>query len=487
MRCRTCDYSLWNLPSRTCPECGSPFLPSDFEFVPNSVRFCCPHCGQDYYGTGLKGHLVPDAFACVRCGAPVRMDEMILSPTAGVDEGRTRAQLMPWLDRSNRGFIKGWFGTVGMVLAKPGILAATLPDGPVVGPALGFAFVTLTLYGLVSVALPAVFMLWSLPRTAFFPIALIAIPVAISIVLLVWSLIAHGILLMTGTTAKGFSRTLECLCYASAAAVLLAIPCLGTYLAVVAWIWCAISAAIMLATAQKVSGLRAACAAVLPPLLVTAAIVAWITLVFIPRVSRTIASIPAYIAIAQAPVATGKVGAALRSYAAANNGSAPPHSIALLADKYVFLPDVYLSGSPATPAEGTVAGIDVTFISSASPSERTTAVRRAAALLPPGTVAHRLGDMVFVYHGIDISPASTADPGLWLVICSPSPAASPPPAPPSPQSQPGTAVAPTVSVGTLGNGMASIPVTNWPAALAQQNALRAAAGLPPIPDPATVK
>lgn len=65
MRCKKCDYRLWNLPSRVCPECGQPFRPSEFEFPVNSVQFRCPHCNQSYYGTGEKGHLVPIEFECV--------------------------------------------------------------------------------------------------------------------------------------------------------------------------------------------------------------------------------------------------------------------------------------------------------------------------------------------------------------------------------------------------------------------------------------
>ena len=42
-----------------CPECGRPFRPSDHEFVPNAVRFCCPECDQDYYGTGHHARAPP--------------------------------------------------------------------------------------------------------------------------------------------------------------------------------------------------------------------------------------------------------------------------------------------------------------------------------------------------------------------------------------------------------------------------------------------
>ena len=33
MRCKTCDYPLWNLTTRVCPECGTPFLPSQFDIT----------------------------------------------------------------------------------------------------------------------------------------------------------------------------------------------------------------------------------------------------------------------------------------------------------------------------------------------------------------------------------------------------------------------------------------------------------------------
>ncbi len=86
MRCTSCDYALWNLKTRRCPECGRAFRPGDYEFVPNSVQFCCPHCNQAYYGTGPKGHLVPEEFDCVRCSRRIGMDEMALLPAEGVDE-----------------------------------------------------------------------------------------------------------------------------------------------------------------------------------------------------------------------------------------------------------------------------------------------------------------------------------------------------------------------------------------------------------------
>ena len=81
MRCKSCDYPLWNLLARACPECGAAFKPSEFDFNLNAVRFCCPHCSQSYYGTDARGHLVPPAFACVSCGNAITMDDCLLLPT----------------------------------------------------------------------------------------------------------------------------------------------------------------------------------------------------------------------------------------------------------------------------------------------------------------------------------------------------------------------------------------------------------------------
>ena len=84
MRCRTCDYPLWNLKTRQCPECGSQFSPVEYDFRPNTVRFCCPHCEQAYYGTDSRGHLEPRSFACVTCGEHLSMREMVLLPAEGL-------------------------------------------------------------------------------------------------------------------------------------------------------------------------------------------------------------------------------------------------------------------------------------------------------------------------------------------------------------------------------------------------------------------
>ena len=97
MRCRNCDYPLWNLKARECPECGASFRPSEFEFVAQSVRFCCPHCDQEYFGTDERGHLRPVEFNCTKCATRVEMDAMVLRPADTQNDSSTKLGEVPWI------------------------------------------------------------------------------------------------------------------------------------------------------------------------------------------------------------------------------------------------------------------------------------------------------------------------------------------------------------------------------------------------------
>ena len=89
MHCQACGYSLWNLAARECPECGARFLPGDFEFVPGTVQFCCPHCRHPRHGMDDRGHLSPRSFNCEQCDAAIDMDAMVLSPAEGLADADT--------------------------------------------------------------------------------------------------------------------------------------------------------------------------------------------------------------------------------------------------------------------------------------------------------------------------------------------------------------------------------------------------------------
>lgn len=490
MRCKTCEYALWNLWARTCPECGTPFTPSEFDFVPNSVKFCCPHCGQDYYGTDEHGHLVPREFTCVKCAKPVAMDDMVLLPTAGLDEERTRVDVVPWLDRKRRAFFPRWFATIWMAMTGPGRMGRAIAQGgdARAWSAFVFAVVTMTAFAVFGWGWLMVLPLFIGPGVGFGLIAigswLVAVPVIAGVGLLVWSGVAHVILRVTGRTEGGFSRTLSCLSYSSATNVLSATPCFGPHLSMVSWIWWVVAGTVMLSAAQRVSGLRATLAVITLPLVLVVVLVLWIAVgVMTGLSSASVAGSMAYPGRTgmQAPASVDGVTKGLLSYAAAHNGASPPHALAAVADNRIGLSQLYRDGVPTRPGEGLVAGVDIMDVITMSPSERDEVVAKAARGLGPSPVAHRLGDMVFTYHGIDLSDGSAADPGLWLVVHAPLPEAA---AAVSGASGTGPV---TIVVGTLGNGVKVIPAQTWTEELAAQNVLRQAAGLGPLPDPVAVK
>ena len=128
MRCKGCGYSLWNVPGRTCPECGRGFAPSEFEFRPNTVEFCCHSCMQQYYGTDKDGLPVPREFACVRCGAACTLDTMVLRLAPGATDDQTEVTRIPW-ERPGVGVFRRFWGTAREGLVAPVSVGRAVASG----------------------------------------------------------------------------------------------------------------------------------------------------------------------------------------------------------------------------------------------------------------------------------------------------------------------------------------------------------------------
>lgn len=481
MRCKVCDYRLWNLETRRCPECGTPFSPSEFEFVPNSVQFCCPECGQAYFGNGPHGHLVPAEFDCVSCGRRIHMDDMILRPADGVDEERTRPTSVPWAARGRRGWLYPWLATIRMAIVHPCRLMESLPHRAPLSRAWSFALLTNALV-MAAVVTPFIILPvlvasrfgggapacggWVCGLLGVSTVALVAWLAFVGI----WGLWAHGILALTGSTEAGPGRTYQGILYGSAANIATALPCLGQY---VGWIWWAVNSTLMVKAGQRVGGGRAALAVLSWPIVtVVGGAVLYAMLIIGPAL--TAAPVPAT-TTAGVPSATGDTRLlvqALRQYAKLHGGHGPAHAAELLRTSAVT-PLAFTTMETATDIDRVPVG-ETTLgdLLVASPAEVARAARTAAGELPEAVIAHRLGDFVFTYHGID--PRS-ANPGLWLVIWSPDPAQNPAAA----TSRAG------VVVGCAGGRALQLP-GGLKEAVAKQNRLRARYGLPPLPDPATV-
>jgi hypothetical protein len=115
MRCTKCNYSLFDIRERICPECGEPFAISARTFDHCGVRFCCPHCDQQYYGTDEKGHLVPIHFNCLTCHNHISMNQTIV-----------RKPLHKVLHHRNVSSFPGFAGVTLSVCALLGLISSAL-------------------------------------------------------------------------------------------------------------------------------------------------------------------------------------------------------------------------------------------------------------------------------------------------------------------------------------------------------------------------
>lgn len=473
MFCKVCNYALWNLKDRTCPECGTAFAPSQFRFTPNSIRFLCPHCTQQYYGTSRVGHLVPDAFTCVSCHRDIRMDEMILVPAAGIDERKTRARGNPWIERAGRPTLRDWLHTTIISMGTPAaLILATSPSTPL-SRTLGYAALTAALASATSIVLP------------FVMLAPFLVPLGINakgwFALLVWAggvacsglimyaavpiaAAASHLVLRGGKPSGTLRTTIHAAAMSSGPNVLWGVPVFGIMAGLVGMIWWGVSFSVMLRVAHKVTKTRAAIAGMLVP---TAAILVLgagmiVGIWFSVRAANT--AIGSLSTGAQADVAA--VSRALRDSAAEDGRER--HLASLLLEGKVAIAD--LLGDNFSRTSAVIAdGVDlVPFIAEASEAERESLIFSLDASLTPDIIAYRVGDIIVIR---DI-PEPPPDPQLWLAAVSLEPAANA-----TWYAQPNTPAAGQIRfMGMGGPSNASINPD-----LTLQNRIRATHALPPLP------
>jgi len=485
MNCRTCEYPLWNLKSRACPECNAPFAPSQFTFRRHSIAFCCPHCDQPYFGTGEGGHLDPRAFTCTKCGQPLHEDEMVLRPGPGVAEERTRYRPVPWLDPGIRSFLVRLVQTSFWALFLPGRLGQRLPVPERPLAAFGFAasaVLVMLIPALLLVAVVGAF----LPVGGFGP-GLVAVTIVFGVVvwaligLLPWAGLAHLALRMTGSNRGGFKRTLECLAYGVPACLPMAVPAVGLYLTPLAVIYWTVVSTVMLRAGQRVSWGRAIFAAAVFPVLLAVGLGLFIGLVVMPAYRSAMATMAAMQVAANPSQQAAAISSALHGHAGANAGAGPVHMSELLLSGAVTPPDLLSGQTFRTDARGSIGGINLMHAGGAT----TGAIRAAvAAARPAGEItAHRLGDVVFTYHGIDLN--APVDPGLWTLVITTEPTPFSVAAGRTTVLAPGSSptARPALAAARADGAVEEIADADFGAALDAQNALRVSKGLAALPDP----
>lgn len=461
MKCRTCQYDLWGIaPPGPCPECSSPFDPTTYQFHPNEARFHCPSCAAAYLGNGPGGLPWPRSFACVKCAAPVEVRLMPVRPAPGADAEKVVARAFPWPGKAGFKRIGAFFRTVGWSMTAPARLGANLPIDSGTFHAMRFAFWVSVLTGIPSAAAFAIMVFAFAPlagsgasggvATAVGSVGFALLGTGLGVVFLacpVWGALAH-LVLLGGQPRGGFEQSLKCAWYALGPYAICAVPCLGFYVTPVALVWSTISMAFMLRAAHGVHGLRAAIAAMLLPMGAGALLTIAVAMPFIGLAGSGL--------LAAGPnVSTPSSLAGALQANAGPDGLAPSH-ILQAPPPYVFYSwELRLLGGMDVDLPDGAAVADLDTLT----EEQRTALISAAGDGP----FYLLGDFVLSHRGMNLS---APDPGLWIAFSDPRAGAG----------------YPGMMTVHLASGTQDNLVGQWADLVSAQNVLRAAAGLPPIPE-----
>lgn len=282
MRCRGCEYELWNMKPGGCPECGRQWRFEDFRFRPFSAQFLCPHCDHTYGGTDPQGLPIPRAFICAGCKQPIDLDQMRALPAPQTDGSRAMDDVHPWSERSRLGYWRSFWQTVGQSMSQPSQVGRTLPERTNLKSALFFSLLCSTI-GIVFSTSPLLLLIGvgSLRGMSGIEYVLIFVAQLIGVVLgsailgqilfLLWGSCSHAILRMGGDVRRPLLDTLSATLFCTGPFIISAVPCCGFYILWVSFIWMAVAMIYAFVTLHNVSGFRASVAVLLPILAVLVA------------------------------------------------------------------------------------------------------------------------------------------------------------------------------------------------------------------------
>lgn len=245
MRCRHCDYLLFNLTHPECPECGRRFDVADYHFAPGDVSFHCPHCDQAYFGNDDCGLPSPRQFRCTQCGRDVTLADLRVVPERNGAMGWTGSA---WDNRRRHGLVSAWWSTFKQTLTHP-----TAFYREHVGRSIGeaYLFSVITCYvGMVPAMIAQTLIAWTFMQGAVAlsgmagggsvpapPIALLALlygffalvmpPLMPFVVSGFYALTTHLALLVLVPQRQHFSATLRTAMYSMSAFALYAVPVCG--------------------------------------------------------------------------------------------------------------------------------------------------------------------------------------------------------------------------------------------------------------------
>ena len=273
MRCQSCDYELWHCTKRVCPECGDAFSLTEYAFECGKVLFHCPHCDHGIEGKNPSGRPPENIEQCASCGLAVGLDLFIVRPVAGLQADELSPQLPIYT--ANGSWFSRYFATVWLILSQPQQAISRVPIHEPLQKAWKFFAITILITLAVGM-IPFAFIILvgnifgssSLGAIKFAIITfgeLLVVGVFSFFYIVMWSLLTHVLLHITGGSSFTLRRTMQAVLYGGGAVITGVVPCCGGLLSFVWWL---VASTNMVAKGQRVHGGRASFATLFGPLLI---------------------------------------------------------------------------------------------------------------------------------------------------------------------------------------------------------------------------
>lgn len=402
------------------------------------------------------------------------MDEMILIPAEGVSESTAKGiapTRNPWIYRSELGLIKATFATLRRSFFAPRKLIQEEPVPRQLFQAFGFALLIHYITPLPQYAL--IFM----ASRGFGPPPLSTIlfmlyaPLLAILGWVVLAASAHLILKLTHQTEHPIARTIEAGLYCSACIFLCVVPILGWLALPIVPIWWLITMSAATVRLHSTSAIRALAATAFLPAIIILAFMAYTTHGIAKSVGRSQAQAPNLHYYASRPIND------LWEWRRRNNAW-PAHSYQAIAD-HILQPSTLQMPRARTGLSDVEVLPSLTFRAAMSlqPNQQAALVSQLNQSLPPDLIAHRLGDIIFTYHGLNAQSYQYGYQGHWLAVWCMHP---------SQQalniSSRASELQNTRIVFTVDGQELTYDAFTFPIALAAENRARAAINLPPLPD-----
>ena len=254
------------------------------------MQFLCPHCDHSYPGAYIASLASPHAFTCTGCQSAIELGQMCARPAEGTDGSQAMQQEFVWSDRRQVGRWRAFWRVIGYSLGTPSRIGNTMTQKRDLRGAVWFSFLSLIsgnfnwiLFSLFVLLLPIFRGSRSSATSAsaaMFTTVLGVLAFSVVVVLgqqlffLVWGLITHALIRITGRSHHALGHTLSATQYCAGTFIICAVPICGFYFSLISLVWMAVAMVSALAALHKISRWRTAFA-VLVPLVVIVSVSAW--------------------------------------------------------------------------------------------------------------------------------------------------------------------------------------------------------------------